>query len=631
MIKSKLAVSLALALFAASQANSAQYTVEALPLADKGVSSFAVGISESGTVAANVSSIYNSPIDLELINFDTRVTSNPITGQVFVADPNATPPVELPTIRELLTDPDAAELGDFNSADYTLIRAIIGLRTNNVSVANFINFFNSTGTIRGDFGNFVTANIGDQLNQQFANITGYSVNDANVTLQAGFAEQNDNGITFLSNQTLLQGVGPNGEVLGRSQSSFITESHTTGQGTDTELTTDFVVNTFANRGFVNISGLITELAPIDTNFGGLSEARDMNSLNQVVGSGTVSFDETSTVGVELEFGLEQCSQIDTIPESACINSLTDVYTASSGFHSTTRGLVWQLDDSGAVTETRQLGLLFEPEVGDDTIYNTSAVAINNLGMIVGQSADFFEFDSGTRIPVSYATLFDGDQVINMTPEISEDIARFTRVLSTAVDVNDNNIAVGFRPESINGAIRNKLFVYDINDASLVSPDGFFNGSATTPTAMNNLNQIVGFGEIEASQTNRRTAGFLYDHNQGTFTNVNNLVSCDSPYNIVEANDINDQGQIAATAVVSAPLRDARGEIVLDSEGQQILTEQVIGVKLTPIAGGTPEICDLPAEDVIRERQGASALWLVLGLIPFVGLRVRRKMQVKALK
>jgi hypothetical protein len=147
------------------------------------------------------------------------------------------------------------------------------------------------------------------------------------------------------------------------------------------------------------------------------------------------------------------------------------------------------------------------------------------------------------------------------------------------------------------------------------PDDFFLGSSSIALDINNNGLVVGYGEVDASLTGRRNEGFLYDTTTAEFFGVRELISCDSPYTIVQANSINDNNQIAATALYQGPARDSRGEIILDSAGNAVQVELVTAVKLEPIPGGEIDNCDAAVDTINRERQGASVAWILgFGLV-----------------
>jgi hypothetical protein len=259
-----------------------------------------------------------------------------------------------------------------------------------------------------------------------------------------------------------------------------------------------------------------------------------------------------------------------------------------------------------------LGLLFEPEAGDEKYYRSQAFAINDNGLAVGISNEPYirngepVTQNGIPVTLSYAVIFDGDEVINITPD-PEDI---TTTISTAQDINNSNLVVGYQIKSVNGTSRTKFFIYDMNLAELTFPDDFFLGSSSVALDINNNDLVVGYGEVDAPLTGRRTEGFLYDHKAEQFYAARDLISCDSPYTIVQANSINDKGEIGATALYQGPAKDSRGEVILDSTGSETIIDLVMAVKLEPITGGEVENCVAPADELNRERKGASVTWML---------------------
>ena len=157
------------------------------------------------------------------------------------------------------------------------------------------------------------------------------------------------------------------------------------------------------------------------------------------------------------------------------------------------------------------------------------------------------------------------------------------------------------------------------------PTDFFNGSSSTARAINEDGMIVGDGEYETHNDTpsnpRRTHGFIYDMTAKTFTDLNNFLSCDSAYTVIEARDINDANEISATALVKVTRRDSKGKLMLDEKGEQLTEDVVRAVTLKPIDG---EIEDCSTEVVKVERQGAGFGLTSLVLLMFAGLRRRFK-------
>lgn len=208
-------------------------------------------------------------------------------------------------------------------------------------------------------------------------------------------------------------------------------------------------------------------------------------------------------------------------------------------------------------------------------------------------------------------------------------------------VNEHGIAIGeaklSRAES--GAYANRLFVVpDINDpkANFLNGSIFFAGAGGKAGAINNFNEIV--GQIDTEETRevggkpRRKRGFIYPYGtelqgsvperQAIFNNrawlLDDLTngsefSDNNQYRIIAANDINDAGVIAATALKCTGGYDSTAHNA--QCGAEKGQEKTVAVKLVPIAGKTHEnISPRGTDNPVVERNGAGlGLWsLILG-------------------
>lgn len=208
-------------------------------------------------------------------------------------------------------------------------------------------------------------------------------------------------------------------------------------------------------------------------------------------------------------------------------------------------------------------------------------------------------------------------------------------------VNEHGIAIGeaklSRAES--GAYANRLFVVpEINDpkANFLNGSLFFAGAGGKAGAINNFNEIV--GQIDTEETRevggkpRRKRGFIYPYGtelqgsvperQAIFNNrawlLDDLTngsefSDNNQYRIIAANDINDAGVIAATALKCTGGYDSTAHNAQCGAGKG--QEKTVAVKLVPIAGKTHEdISPRGMDDLVVERNGAGlGLWsLILG-------------------
>jgi len=576
MTKTRLAAALSLALLVIPSSQAAKYKVVELPVVEKGQSNFPSAINDDGkitvvvgapaTQATRLSTPYNIPIDLDLLNFESDTLING------------------------LTDVQSASNGDFNPIDYEILLA------------------------------FIRSADGAQNAQQIANSISFLASENESTYISGFDQVSEQNNKFtISTTTRVKGINDSGLVVGSSEGFYNKIDYTFND--DEEGT--FVVHEFGTRGFASIGNTVVDLPAPAIIAGGYSEAFGINESNQVVGFGTTSF-----LSDTLETAIADCENDDLVddedpdttdfplrgdvPVESCISSVVRTFTSSVKSYAEVRGLIWQLDAQGSLLNTRELGLLFEPEEDDNITYSSRAVAINDNGIAVGNFIRQFTNRFGSVITLTLGVIFDEDEVFNLTPDPDNADVRTSNTVSSAADINNDNLVVGYQVKSVNGTNRTKFFVYDMNLAEITFPDDFFLGSSSVALDINNNGLVVGYGDIDASLTGRRTEGFLYDHEAKQFNGIQSLLSCDSPFTIVQANGINDNNEIAATALYKGPSRDSRGEIILDSTGNEVIVELVTTVKLEPIAGGEVETCEAPTDGVNRERQGASVTW-ILGL------------------
>ena len=555
MTKTRLAATLSLALIVAPVSQAARYRVVELPVTDEGQSSFPSTIGEDGNITVNVSGAFNVPIDLDLLDFDSDALIN------------------------ALTDIESARTGNFNSADYEILLALI------------------------------RSADGTQSSQQIANTVSYLVSENETSYIPGFDQLSDQNNEFTFNSsTVVRDINDSGFSVGTGEGYYSKLNYTFEGGQNV----NFVLHEFGTRAFVSLGNTVVGLPAPETMAGGVSEAYAINESNQVIGYGS-----TLIISDTLETSLTDCEDDELrgdIPFESCINSTISSFTASAASFAQLRGLIWQLDEQGNLLETKQLGILFEPDADDIANYSSQALAINDNGIAVGVSNGQYT-ENDVTVARNFAVIFDQDEIINITPEPDNNVARSSNTISSAADINNDNLVVGYQVKSVNGTNRRKFFVYDMLLEEITFPSDFFLGSSSNALDINNNGMVVGYGEVDASITGRRNEGFLYDIAAEQFYGMRELISCDSPYTIVQANSINDQNEIAATARYQGTARDSRGEVLLDSAGVEIQVDLVTAVKLELIPGGEIDNCDPIVDKINRERQGASVVWMLgFGLV-----------------
>ena len=555
MTKTRLAATLSLALIVAPVSQAARYRVVELPVTDEGQSSFPSAIGEDGNITVNVRGAFNVPIDLDLLDFDSDSLIN------------------------ALTDIESARTGNFNSADYEILLALI------------------------------RSADGTQSSQQIANTVSYLASENETSYIPGFDQLSDQNNEFTFNSsTVVRDINDLGFSVGTGEGYYSKLNYTFEGGQNV----NFVLHEFGTRAFVSLGNTVVGLPAPETMAGGVSEAYAINESNQVIGYGS-----TLIISDTLETSLTDCEDDELrgdVPFESCINSTVSSFTASAASFAQLRGLIWQLDEQGNLLETKELGILFEPDADDIANYSSQALAINDNGIAVGVSNGQYT-ENDVTVARNFAVIFDQDEIINITPEPDSNVARSSNTISSAADINNDNLVVGYQVKSVNGTNRRKFFVYDMLLEEITFPSDFFLGSSSNALDINNNGMVVGYGEVDASITGRRNEGFLYDIAAEQFYGIRELISCDSPYTIVQANSINDQNEIAATARYQGTARDSRGEVLLDSAGVEIQVDLVTAVKLELIPGGEIDNCDPIVDKINRERQGASVVWMLgFGLV-----------------
>ncbi|GAA0852039.1 DUF3466 family protein [Aliiglaciecola litoralis] len=578
---SRLALGLTLSMLTLTSAHAAKYRVIELPLRDKGVNSFATAINERGDVVASIESPFNPPIDIDIIDFESE------------------------TLIRSLTDVNGASVGNINDADL-------------LTLYNFI-----TASTRGS--NIVRNNFFRQSNestnpflQQIANVQSYVLVNNEAEAITGFDQvSQDLGGLTKSADTLVKGINAFSMTVGLAEAPYRKINYRNNSGDNLK----YHVSDFVVRGFLDINGTTFDVMPTETIGGGISVANDINNSFEVAGYGSIE------INPSFEALLEQCDdeqERGDIPEEVCVRSLRDQYLAAINNNLNSprgvirpidtsylrRAMIWEFNAQGELLDSVELGTLIDPVPGDNRYFSSRATAINNNGIAVGASDKYFQDNSSSIIEM--AAIFDGEETIGFI----DDQNYFQ---SAALDINDNDIVVGFATKVINQSRRNKFFVHDYRGEVTIFPDDFFNSSSSVARGINNNNLVVGEGEVDTDLIgSRRSEAFIYDIDNDEFTNINSLLSCDSPYTIVQAMAINDENEIAANAIVYRERSAINGELALDAQGNTIFGNVSVAVKLVPIPGGTVDDCD--KNTLVLDRKGASS-WYLLGLLLLPLIRV----------
>ncbi len=353
--------------------------------------------------------------------------------------------------------------------------------------------------------------------------------------------------------------------------------------------------------------------PTETRFGGESALLDLNDNLQGVGYQSTTVNATALSTIEDETtGCSAADVLKDLPFDVCVWNIAN---STDLFH--LGAVLWQFDNNGDVVSTTALPELVTPNADDTRIYKSYAVAVNNSGTAVGYSYGWFANDvtepTAFQSRSFYAVIYKDGQVIDITDDHTVEFD------SRLYDINNAGIATGHVTKFINGSQRTKFFYIDTTaeTPTKVFPTDFFTGSSSTARAINENGMIVGEGEVETQNDQQSTTGasnsrrrhaFMYSISDDKFTDLNDFITCSSPYTIIEARGINDNNEISATALINVPLRDAKGEIMLDSDGNQLMEDVPRAVVLKPTSG---EVEDCSATETKVVRQGASFNWLFL--------------------
>lgn len=440
----------------------------------------------------------------------------------------------------------------------------------------------------------------------------------------------------------------------------------------TDVTDDYwYYRDYEFRGVVKVGSTEIPLVPPYTQFvntdktktvelGGWSAATAINNNNLVTGYASTAISKYGSDRVN------SCLSTDnTLPLDVCVQR--EQYPTTTGTRNIqyqTRAYVWQIDNDVATGTELPLGLT--PATDNTLTFTAQALGLNNNGVVVGRSHvyRYGDTDNLRQDAAYWSKGTEGHYQYHWIPVRDNDV-----ISAIAYDVNDNGIVVGSYRSYLQGYPRDKFFYFDTTqaDATIVTPNDF--AASTTdlsskPKSINNKGQVVGYIETTYDKEKPRPkAGFLYEKSTGEFSNLNNLLTCESKgyekgsdgnwtrhkveftdgtgkvltYNsdilVVEATSINEDGTIVGTAFIRKP------SFQLDSNGNIIVGEN--GVPLFELSGnGNPVTAYVPRMVVLKlatsgeactvedstdtgnfERSGAATLAWLLAL-PLVWLRRR---------
>ncbi|EPG0369328.1 DUF3466 family protein [Photobacterium damselae] len=288
--------------------------------------------------------------------------------------------------------------------------------------------------------------------------------------------------------------------------------------------------------------------------------------------------------------------------------------------------------------------------------NAKSVAlVNGKPVAVGYSTEYVRNDYYANRAAVFTpktgmdvdNLKADDWTINVIPGTNINDGSDRKLLySMATAINGNGKVTGVTKsiESTNRSFAERMFIYDtVSDKTKFltsSVNGlFFNGSNGYLSSINDSNKAVGWVDVEkvnqVDGRERRQRAFLYNDGQADgaltangawlvddLTNGGAESAHNNQYRIARATGINDDGQIAATALKCTsdgvtPKQYSDTSPLAQCDGIEVLT----AVRLDPIAGGTIE----PRKDVEEpvKRSGGSLGVLALTVLGFIGFRRRK--------
>jgi hypothetical protein len=576
---------------------------------------FGGNVNEQTQIAVSGSNTYNFPVQFDYLDDDdfNAIVNLALTNKDLVFG--------LVEIEDL----DAMKAGDPTANDLAWAKLYLESK--------------KTNTSRGINLNYEYQVVEDQA--AFVNYGDGGSSEAFCIFDTDFDGNPCTEVVTRSTVNVIEGITDNGQIFGKATAPYLPIKefiNSDGEISDTFIDSngverDFWLRRHGERGFFSPDNGTTfySITPTESRFGGgVSAIIDMNENGVAVGYESYQLTPGAQEYLEDEDG--GCADPDilaNIPYEICQQKVVNNMYYLQGIKAI-------ISDSGEV-QSDPLGLLVTPHPEDDRSFSSRALAINNSGVAVGYATGWDDNDVITpevneRASASYAVVFRENTEGNKTIfDLNQKHYQFRSFInySIAYDINDNGIAVGYaRSEE---TFVQKFFYVDTSkpdsEVEVILPEDFFGSSESIAYAINNQDVIVGQGQVESHndspQNPRRTAAFIYDLSSDTpkVVNVNNLLSCDSPYDIITAKDINDAGQISATAIMQATSYDEKGEQVLDENGNAVMIDVARAVLLNPIAG-EEEDCGEFEEKV--ERQGASLNFLaLLSLFGLIAFRLRR--------
>jgi len=445
-------------------------------------------------------------------------------------------------------------------------------------------------------------------------------------------------------EVVVNSISDNGDLIANISSGYVaTNSGNSGRN-------------YKSRAIVSKSGVVTELPSFLTSGIGVLLAP------------TRAFDEFEYGGKSYAVGSAASDVFNSLSCSNTTNPEEDSACQNTIYNS--KASVWDLA-SPVATRVANWNGFSGTSPGNSNSINSSirgaAIAAggtyDTLPVLVGYNATNSDsrslLQAAVFLPSTTGFTVSADQWTSKTVAGTElkSGSDWLYSNSTAADINDKLIVIGtskrgsfdyIRGSSStgntdipvqNGSLNNRLWVADASNGSptadYLSGGIFFDGAGGEMGAINNHNEIVGRVHAETSREVqgkvRRERGFILPYGSGAdrkdifkskawwlddLTNDGSQSGTANKYRILDANDINDAGIIAATAVYCSV-----GYSSTSHNSKCSVAEKKVAIKLIPIKDAdSSKIQTRPYDSDAVTRKGAGLGWMFLGALTLFGFR-----------
>lgn len=437
-----------------------------------------------------------------------------------------------------------------------------------------------------------TAKANDERFQKVSDTRAFisSENQAQLSNLVDVFDAELGDFTFSNTEQLLA-INSQGIAVGLAEAPYSTVMFLqTGDDATLEEEIRLWQREYSSRAVISVNGEVRTIEPEFALYGGKSAASDISNSGYISGMTSVSIiDSTQEI-------IERDCNGELLPENICI------WTKDNGSNLyTERPVIWKVDVDGNLESTQVYDLAFTPEADDTLNYGIIMSAVNDSGVGVGHGNLVFEERYYSSQPVIFK---DGESIRFIDPKEYYEGYSF--------DINDNGVVVG-RIRNVDGT-KAQFFMYDSTTEQLSTPETFYQNSESSAYGINNAGKVVGDAEYEVTTNfSRRKHGFLYDSVGKQFFDLNDLIECDSGYDIVKGIAINNNDEITATALKTVDKRDLLGEVILDENGEAVKEQVLVSVVMEPIDGDV-ENCTEEA-DPPSERKGlTTSLTMSIGML-----------------